>query len=343
MNRKERFFATIERKSVDYPASWLGMPASSSHQRLFNYFKVSNISDLKAKIGDDIWPMDVPYNNPPSNHIACAFDFAKDRKMNYETRTLTTPGFFEDYTDPSRIDDFNWPDPSQHIDPQECKRIVEDIPSDYAILGIMWSAHFQDTCAAFGMEKALTNLIVLPEMFEAVIRRITEFYLEANEIFYEATKGKLDAVLIGNDFGGQQGLMISPRHLRKYVFPTQKLLINQAKSYGLKVIFHSCGSIYEIIPDLIMMGVDAIHPIQSLAQRMDPDRLKTEFGDKVSFCGGVDVQQLMVSGSPLDIQKAVHKLKEIFPTGLIISPSHEAILPDVNPMNVEALFTAVKL
>lgn len=342
MNRKERFLATIERKSVDYPASWLGMPASSSDQSLFEYFKVTNIRDLKAKIGDDIWPMDVPYNYPPSNHIACAFDFAKDQKMNYETRTLTTPGFFEDYTDPSRIDDFNWPDPSQHIDPHECKRIVENISPEYAILGVMWSAHFQDTCAAFGMEKALTNLIMLPEMFEAVIKRITEFYLEANEIFYEATEGKLDAVLIGNDFGGQQGLMISPRHLRKYVFPTQKLLINQAKNYGLKVIFHSCGSIYEIIPDLIMMGVDVLHPIQSLASKMEPDRLKAEFGCKISFCGGVDVQQLMVSGSPLDIQKAVHKLKEIFPTGLIISPSHEAILPDVNPANVEALFSAVK-
>jgi len=342
MNQKERFLATIERRSVDYPACWLGMPAASSYQGLFDYFKVANIRDLKEKIGDDIWPIDVPYNYPPNNHIACAFDFAKDRKMNYETRTLTAPGFFEDYTDPSKIDDFNWPDPSQYIDLQECKRRVEEISPDYALLGVMWSAHFQDTCSAFGMAKALTNLISTPEMFELVIERITQFYLEANEIFYEATKGKLDAILIGNDFGGQRSLLVSPQHLRRYVFPTQKMLVDQAKNYELKVIFHSCGSIYEIIPDLIKMGVDAIHPIQALASRMEPDRLKAEFGDEVSFCGGVDVQRLMVKGTTTDIQKNVQELKEIFPTGLIISPSHEAILPDVNPANVEALFSAVK-
>ncbi len=342
MNQRERFLATIERKSVDHPACWLGMPAAASLQGIYEYFKVRNLRALKEKIEDDIWPIDVPYNCPPNNHIACAFDFAKDRTMNYESRTLTAPGFFEEYTDPSKIDDFNWPDPSQYINSQDCKRIINEIPSDYALLGVMWSAHFQDTCSAFGMAKALTNLIYAPEMFEAVIKRITQFYLQANEIFYEATKGMLDAVLIGNDFGAQRGLMVSPQHLRKYVFPTQKMLVDQAKDYGLKVIFHSCGSIYEIIPDLIKLGVDAIHPIQALALRMEPERLKADFGDEVSFCGGVDVQRLMVKGNTTDIQIKVHKLKEIFPTGLIISPSHEALLPDVNLANVEALFSAVK-
>ena len=90
------------------------------------------------------------------------------------------------------------------------------------------------------------------------------------------------------------------------------------------------------------MGVDAIHPIQALASGMDADELARDFGKDVSFCGGVDTQHLLVSGNPDEIHSTVLHLREIFPTGLIISPSHEAILPDIDPKNIEALFKAVR-
>ncbi|MGB4140313.1 MAG: uroporphyrinogen decarboxylase family protein, partial [Limnochordia bacterium] len=93
---------------------------------------------------------------------------------------------------------------------------------------------------------------------------------------------------------------------------------------------------------LIAAGVDVIHPIQALAKDMEPERLKRDFGDKVSFCGGVDAQWLLINGTPKQVKDKVQELKRIFPTGLIISPSHEAILPDVDPANIEALFEAVK-
>jgi len=181
-----------------------------------------------------------------------------------------------------------------------------------------------------------------PDIFNAVHERIIDFYLKANKIFYEATKGMLDAILIGNDFGGQKRIMVSPENLRKFAMPGAKKIVNQAKSYGLKVIYHSCGSIFEAIPELINLGVDAIHPIQALATDMEAEKLKQHYGDKVSFCGGVDHQELLVFGNPMQVKERVLELKEIFPTGLIISPSHEALLPDIAPENVEALFNAVK-
>ena len=339
MDHKERFIATVERKEVDRPACWLGLPVPDAHDGLFSYFNVKSIDELKTKINDDIYPVDVPYHHPPANHIACAFDFAKKQKdSEYVERTLTAPGFFEDYSDPSAIDDFNWPHPVNHMSLDECKKNIERAPSDMAIMGIMWSAHFQDTCSAFGMETALMKMITEPEIFRAVIDRITEFYLKANKIFYEAGKGKLDAVLIGNDFGSQTGLMLSPDSLREFVFPGTKKLIGQAKSYGLKVIHHSCGAISEIIPDLIELGADIIHPIQAMASGMEPESLKCRFGDNVSFCGGVDAQNLLVKGTPENVHKKVRELRNIFPTGLVISPSHEAVLLDIPPANIEALF-----
>ena len=342
MTKKERFIATIERRTVDRPASWLGIPATAALPRLLSHFHTADLAGLKQAIGDDVWPVELPYHSPFSDAIYMAFDFAKKGHIVNEERTLNSPGWFEDITDPVRVADFNWPDATAHISAEECRAVVDAAPRDYAVLGVVWSAHFQDACAAFGMETALMNMVAEPEMFRAVIDRITQFYLKANGVFYEATRGKLDAVLIGNDFGSQNCLMLSRELIREFVFPGTRALVDQAKSYGLKVIHHSCGAIRDLIPDLAAMGVDAVHPIQALAAGMDAEGLARDFRSQVSFCGGVDAQNLLVHGTPEAVRRRVYELKRLFPTGLIISPSHEAILPDIAPENIAALFAAVR-
>ena len=341
MTCKERFYATIERKPVDRPASWLGLPVKESMPGLLRYFNADSLDALHDKLDDDIYPVDMPWRVPGNNEIFPALNFTK--KGVPAERTLTAPGFFEDYEDPAGVLDFDWPDPKEYIDPNECRRAVLAADPDKAVVGILWSAHFQDACAAFGLEAAMVKMLLTPEMFRAVIDRITEFYLSANEVFYEAAHEHLDAVLLGNDLGTQNGLLESPDLIRIYAIPGVRKLVAQAKTYGLKVIYHSCGSIYNIIPDLIDAGVDVIHPIQALAAGMEPERLKDSFGERVSFCGGVDTQYLLPFGKPEHIRDKVMELKRLFPTGLIISPSHEAILPDVDPENIQALFDAVKM
>ena len=159
-----------------------------------------------------------------------------------------------------------------------------------------------------------------PELVQAISERIVDFYLEANRIFFEATKGKVDAVLIGNDYGSQTSLMLSPDHVRKFALGGAKQLIDQAGCYGVKVIYHSCGSIRPIIPDLIELGVDAVHPIQALAAGMDAQSLHDEFSGQVSFCGGVDHQNLLVNGTPDEVRENVRFLRTLFPHG----PDHLA-------------------
>ncbi len=336
MNSIERFYATVERRPVDRPASWLGIPEKHALPALLKHFGAADMAQLKQKIGDDIWPVEVPYNHPPSNHIACAFDFYGSD--DYEERTLTEAGWFADKTDPACLKDFLWPDPKKHMSVEACRKAIDEVPEGFVKLGVLWSAHFQDACAAFGMENAMMVMLTEPEMFRAVIDRITEFYLEANEIFYQAAQGRVEAVLIGNDFGSQTGLMVSPDLLREFVFPGTKKLIDQAHSYGMKVIHHSCGAIRKVIPDLVEAGADVIHPIQALASGMEPQGLHDDFSTITSFCGGVDAQNLLVNGTPDEVRAKVRELRSIFPTGLIISPSHEAILPDIPPANIEAFF-----
>ncbi len=336
MTKKERVFKTISREPVDKPAKWLGIPTTEALPGLMREYNVTDRDGLKLAVDDDIWDIEMPYHSPVSDAIYTAFDFKKVKSKGY---TLTGKGFFADYCDGDNVEDFDWPDPSLYIDVEECKRRVEAAPKGYAVMGVLWSAHFQDACAAFGMEDALVKMKTDEQMFEDVIDRILQFYLKANEIFYEAVKGKLDMVLIGNDFGTQESLLCSPDDLRKYVFGGTKKLIDQAHSYGLKVVHHSCGAIRPVIGDIIECGADVIHPIQSLAKGMDPRLLKEEFGSQVAFCGGVDAQYLLIKGTSGQVRDRVEELREIFPTGLIISPSHEAILPDIPPKNIRALMS----
>jgi len=338
MNSLERFLATIERRGVDRPAAWLGMPDRHALPALFEEYGVDSLHALKLAVGDDFYAVELPYDAPDAKAIYSAFNWYGDKAQDDDHRTLTADGCFKDAETPEDLAFFDWPDPAKYIDRAECRRRVEQAPPDKAVLGVIWSAHFQDTCAAFGMDTALMNMLVNPEVYRAVDDRIVAFYLKANGIFYEETRGRLHAVLIGNDMGSQRALMISPELVRQFVIPGVRRLVRQAHDYGLKVIYHSCGSIAPVIPDLIEAGVDAIHPIQAKAHGMGAAELRGQYGDRVSFCGGMDVQDLMVNGTPDSVRAEVRRLRGLFPTGLILSPSHEAILPDVPPRNVRALF-----
>jgi uroporphyrinogen decarboxylase len=340
MNGRERFIATIERRRVDRPAWWLGDPLPETTATLCRFYGVDNHEVLKRRLDDDVWSVNIPFHCPPSNHIACAFRWAKDQA--YNERTLTVPGFFEGIRDPARVGDFHWPEPRVCMDAGETRAAFATVPADKAALGLLWSCHFQDAWAAFGMEDALVCMLEAPAMFRVVTERIVAFYLQANALVYEAAGDRLDAVLIGNDVGCQTGLMLSPEMIREFMLPGTRALIEQAHAHGVKVVHHSCGSVREVIADFVAAGADAIHPIQALAAGMAAEELATEFSGRASFCGGLDVQRLMAHGTPADVRWRVVELRRLFPTGLIISPSHEALLPDVSPENVEAMRMAMQ-
>jgi len=340
MDHVERFMATVRRRPVDRPCTWLGMPLAEAWPGLLEYFGVGSDTELTELLDDDLVPLEVPYHSPTSDAIYSAFDFTGQGPGTGKDRTLTTEGFFAGKTSPACVDDFDWPEPGRYIDPRECRRVAADAAAGHAVLGVVWSAHFQDACAAFGMQNALMAMYDAPELFTAVIDRITRFYLEANEIFFRATAGHLHAVLVGNDLGSQTGLMLSPVLIREFVLPGTRRLVAQAKDHGLVVIHHSCGAIRPVIPDLIEAGVDVIHPIQARAAGMEPAGLRADFGDRVAFCGGVDSQYLLVQGTPAEVRGRVRELRRVFPTGLIISPSHEAVLPDIPPANIAAFIEA---
>ena len=109
------------------------------------------------------------------------------------------------------------------------------------------------------------------------------------------------------------------------------------------MFLHCCGSVYKLIPDLIELGVDALNPIQVGAEGMAPERLKAEFGDKLTFWGAIDTQKVMPFGSPEDVDTEVKtRINELAPGGGYVLTAVHNIQAGVKPENVCEMYEAAR-
>ena len=161
-------------------------------------------------------------------------------------------------------------------------------------------------------------------------------FVRINENILSRYSDSIDCIFMGNDFGTQLDMIISPECFRKFILPYYVKLIAIAHKYQKPVMLHSCGSISRIIPDLIDAGISALHPLQSLAQGMDADNL-AQYKKDLLFVGGIDTQRLLPFGTSAEIREEVFRIAELWGDGWIVSPSHEALLPNVSVENLLAL------
>lgn len=153
------------------------------------------------------------------------------------------------------------------------------------------------------------------------------------------------AFVTGTDFGAQNGLFISLRAYRNLFKPFHKTVndwIHQHTAW--KSMIHSCGSIYQLLPDLIDAGFDVLNPVQTGAAEMDPARLKAEFGERIVFWGGgIDTQKTLPFGTPEQIRAQVRERMRIFGPGggFVFNPIHN-VQSRVPQANLVALYEAVK-
>jgi uroporphyrinogen decarboxylase len=145
----------------------------------------------------------------------------------------------------------------------------------------------------------------------------------------------------GDDVGMQKGMMMAPEMWRRYLKPRMAKLIAsfKRKNPDIIVAYHSCGYIIPIIEDLIDIGLDVLNPIQPLA--MDPAEIKNKFGDRLSFWGGICVQETLPHGSPEDIRREVALRMDTIGKdgGYMISPAHN-VQADTSLENLLAFYKA---
>ncbi|GMQ59030.1 hypothetical protein AN1V17_34270 [Vallitalea sediminicola] len=333
MTGKERIRATFNREKTDRNPFWKGNPTIEAEEIVCEHFGIPTEDKilLSEKFEDDfVWlPAGMAWKHPSGEGMFEAVIGHRE--------TLSEGGKYADIK-LEDVDKIPWPNP-EYIDVDEYIKIITRAnEKGLAVFGGMWSPFFHLVCDFFGMENYFIKMFTEPEIVEAVTDKIVDFYLKANQRIFEACKGKdiLFGFFFGNDFGSQLDLLISPDMFRTFVLPSFEKLVSLGKKYELKVMLHSCGSIYKVIPDLISTGMDALHPLQAKAKGMSAEEL-VKYKDDIIFVGGVDTQDLLPNGSPDDIINEVKRLKRIFGDGFVISPSHEALQSDVPLENILAL------
>jgi hypothetical protein len=194
-----------------------------------------------------------------------------------------------------------------------------------------------------GMEKLLLDMAIDPKFAHALIDRVGETCVELNRLNLERIGDKIEVFGMWDDFASQVNMLMSPDLWREYFKPFYKKIIEDAKKYNLIIYFHCCGNLYEVIPDLIELGVNILDPIQTSASRMNLADLKRDFGKELCFHGGVDLQQLLVKGTPEQVRKEVRKIRDLFDGqgGMILGPSH-LITRDVPIENIMAIYESTE-
>ncbi|MBE7560229.1 hypothetical protein HS125_15340 [bacterium] len=327
MTGRERIRAIISGRSADRCGFWLGAPHERSWPLYFRHFGVDTEEEVRERLGDDFrW----------IRPAACKPLFKSPAQI-----THAGEGPLARCRSVADLDAaFDWPRPDQ-LDFGEALQRLRQAGDHYRASGFT-VPFFHKLMSLFGMETYLVNLYENPELVHAATDRVCEFYYEANQRFFSEAGDEVDGFFFGNDFGTQRALLVSPEHMQEFVMPWFRRFTEQAHRHGCQVILHSCGSIYGVIEDLIDAGVDCLHPLQARACGMDAETLARDFRGRVAFMGGIDTQHLLVRGNPEEVKADVRRVKQLLGPRLIVSPSHEALLPNVPPENVAAMAEAAR-
>lgn len=303
-------------------------------KKFMDYLGLSNIESVYQRLGIDIRVVEAGSFRNYRDENKRPFPFEGLEKIDVENANIRT---LDNVYCPRWDELWVWKPEELHKRLEEIKKL----PDEYAIaVNAAGPTFFEYTRGIRGMEKFMMDLVLNPEFAVELMRRVMNLYLEWSKAILTEIGDKVDIVIGGDDFGTQKGTFISPKIFRELVKPLMKEFCSVIKSFtDAYILYHSCGSVYEIIPDLIEAGIEILNPVQVQATGMDIRRLKEEFGDKLSFDGAIDGQYLLPHGSIGEIKKAVVDTFKVLGKGggYLMAPTHR-IQADTSPENIVILY-----
>ncbi|MDR2570194.1 MAG: uroporphyrinogen decarboxylase [Oscillospiraceae bacterium] len=301
--------------------------------------------DLCAQIGID----EKDYFSWAGNHI---------EKADYNFGEYISEGFFKDnfgviwnrtgldkdigVVDNLLINDDNYDD---YICPNIDYTHINDVTlslvnskPDTLRLGKISMTLFERAWSLRGMQELLMDFIVEPESVEGLLNKITQYNMNIINI---ALEHDIDGFYFGDDFGTQKSLIMNPDTWRKYIKPHYKTMFEKIKKHGKITALHSCGNIYDILGDLIDIGLDIYQTVQP--EIYDLKFLKNEYGNDLCFWGAISTQRLLPFASKTELTDVVNQTIDIMGKngGYIASPTHQ-VPPDVKSENILTLIELLK-
>ncbi|HEY5584571.1 MAG TPA: uroporphyrinogen decarboxylase family protein [Ruminiclostridium sp.] len=219
--------------------------------------------------------------------------------------------------------------------------------TDYAIVATVGVSIVEKGIKDFGYEEFLVKIYTDKELVTRYLENLTDAYIKLLDKYLDAIGQYIQVLYFNDDLGMQTGPLMAPEKYREIFKPYHKRIFSyvKKKAPNVFILLHSCGSIYDVIPDLIDAGVDAINPVQINANKMDPVILKREFGKDLTFWGGgCSTQTTLTFGSIKDIQDEVKRMIDIFsPNGGFIFNQVHNIQSNISPEKIIALYkTAIE-
>ncbi|UCE40018.1 MAG: uroporphyrinogen-III decarboxylase-like protein [Candidatus Aminicenantes bacterium] len=338
MTPKERWLAVLSRNKPDrIPMDYWATPETTA--MLMKHLGCSTELEMFRKLHIDMaFKVKPEYIGPPMPRNYDVFGRGY-KQIDYGIGTYDECVFhplapFESVSDV--ICHYDWPNPDWWDYRSISAQIVDK--EDYPILG----GHFEPFLIykdLRGQETAFMDLVHNPELVHFCLDKLFELGFTEIQRLFEQIPGKVMLTYVAEDLGAQDDLMISPAHIREFLLPKMKQVIDFVHSQGAFVFHHNDGSIRRILPDMITAGIDILNPIQWRAENMDRKKLKADFGNDVVFHGAVDNQQTLPFGSVEEIQQEVLENISILGTGggYILAPCHN-IQPITPIENILAMY-----
>jgi uroporphyrinogen decarboxylase len=203
---------------------------------------------------------------------------------------------------------------------------------------------FELYCWLTGLEQALVNLAERPGLVADALERITGILIARLRANLRAADDGIDLVFLADDLGGQERLLLSRAAYRRHLQPWHRRLIACVRELAprARILFHSDGAVFDVLPDLVDAGIDCLEAVQTDAAGMQPERLKERWAGRLAFHGAISVQQLLPHGSPAAVAEECRRLERVLGAGggWIAAPSH-AVQAGTPPENVFAMLAAV--
>ena len=337
MKKKNRVFAAIAGEKADRTC-YNFRAENDTLEKLYRFLNIRDYDKLIDTINPDILMIDSIF---PAEKIFgeffqnCWGERYIYKQTEYGPVREDMDGALATATSLEEIKNFNWP-VNDDIDYSNIKATIDRHPDMVIQYGSadVW----QRPGLVRGMANFLMDLILNPEYCHFMSDYFTQFYIEEYTRAQKAADGRIDIFTLISDLGSQKAPLISYDMFMEFVFPYIKQFADGVHEIGGKLFFHTCGAVDMFIDSLIEAGIDILDPIQPCTEQMQPEKLAENFGGKICFHGGIDIQHVLSAGTVDDVRASVNRYKKAFSNcGYICAPSHN-LQVDTPVENIFALY-----
>jgi uroporphyrinogen decarboxylase len=343
MTPRQRWLALLENEPVDrIPTDYQATPEVT--QRLLRELGCTDEEALWRKLHVDArrfvessWQL--PHHRDDEEADMWGVRF---RRVDYGSGAYDEPAFcpLADAQTVADVHAFRWPDPDD-FDYRVISRTLDD-DDGYRPIHSCCYEPFLLYGYMRGLEQSFEDLVLRPDLADAILGHIFDFYYEHQRRCFEAGGGRIDTTWVAEDLGSQTGPLMSLETYRRFLLPNQIKMADLARSFHIHVMYHTDGAARAFLPDLIdRVGIEILNPVQWRCPGMEREGLVADFGDRIIFHGSIDNQHTLPFGSVDEVVAEVRESIDIYRDARwICNPCHN-IQPNTPTANIVAMYETI--